>query len=159
MVQKALQDNRWISHITPLLTPQKINEYVSLWEVVGQIQLEDSIYWRWTSDGEYTAKSAYNIQFQGAFNKLKLMPIWKAKAEPKCRFFAWTLLHKKILTANNLPKRHWPHDPICKLCGCEPETPTHLCKDCFFSKQVWSILKQWLGLFSTCFSHAKRIPT
>jgi hypothetical protein len=107
---------------------------------------EDTIYWHWTSDGEYTTKSAYNIQFQGAFSKLKIMPIWKAKVESKCRFFAWTLLHKKILTTNNLMKRHWPNDPICKLCGVEPETPTHLCKDCVFSKQVWSLLKQWLQL-------------
>lgn len=43
-------------------------------------------------------------------------------------------------------KRQWPNDPICKLCGSDPETPTHLCKDCAFSKQVWSFLKQWLGL-------------
>jgi len=77
--------------MTPILTPQEINEYVSLWEAVGHIQLvdnrEDSIYWRWTSDGEYTAKSAYNIQFQAAFSKSKFMPIWKEKVEPKCRFF------------------------------------------------------------------------
>jgi hypothetical protein len=26
------------------------------------------------------------------------------------------------------------------------QTPTHLCKDCPFSKQVWSYLKQWLHL-------------
>jgi hypothetical protein len=32
---------------------------------------EDTIYWCWTSDGEYMTKSAYNIQFQGAFSKLK----------------------------------------------------------------------------------------
>jgi len=91
IVQKALQDNRWRSHITPLLTLQEINEYVSLFEAVGHIQLvdnrEDSIYWRWMSYGEYTTKSAYNIQFQGAFSKFRFMPICKAKAEPKCRFF------------------------------------------------------------------------
>lgn len=149
-ILKAIRNNRWIAHITRLTTTQEICEYVTLWEAVGHFQLddsrEDSIYWRWTADGEYTTKSAYNIQFQGAFCKLKLIPIWKAKAEPKCRFFACTLLHKKTLTANNLLKRHWPHDPICKLCGNEPETPTHLCKDCDFSKQVWSFLKQWLGL-------------
>lgn len=74
------------------------------------------------------------------------MPIWKAQAEPKCHFFAWTLLHKKILTANNLTKRNWPNGPICKLCGIEPETPNHLCKDCPYSKQVWSQLKRWLHL-------------
>ena len=74
------------------------------------------------------------------------MLIWKAKAEHKCKFFAWTLLHKKILTANHLMKRHWPNDPICKLCGNDPETPTHLCKDYTFTKQVWFVLKSWFGL-------------
>lgn len=121
-----------------------------IWVEVHQLQLdiarEDNIVWRWTTDGEYSAKSAYHIQFEGTFSKLKLMPIWKARAEPKVRFFAWTLLHKKILTANNLIKRNWPNDPICKLCGNDPETPTHLCKDCSFSKDVWSHLKSWMGL-------------
>jgi hypothetical protein len=28
---------------------------------------------------------------------LKLTPVWRAKAEAKCKFFALTLLHKKIL--------------------------------------------------------------
>jgi hypothetical protein len=43
-------------------------------------------------------------------------------------------------------KRNWPNDPICKLCGDEPETPTHLCKGCTFSRQVWMNLKSWFGL-------------
>jgi hypothetical protein len=91
---------------------------------------EDEIKWRWTESGEYTTKSAYCIQFEGSFSKIQIALIWKARTEPKCRFFAWTLLHKKILTANNLMKRGWDNDPICKLCGIEQETPTHLCKDC-----------------------------
>jgi hypothetical protein len=123
---------------------------VRLWEAVQHIQLdtsrEDTVVWRWTANGECTSKSAYNIQFEGSYIKLRIMPIWKARAESKCRIFAWTLLHKKILTANNLIKRNWPNDPICKLCGVEPENPTHLCKDCTFSKQVWGIIKTWFGL-------------
>jgi hypothetical protein len=90
-VQMALLDNSWITHILPILTPQELNEYVTLWEAVSQTRLvenkEDTIYWQCTSDGKYTTKSAYNIQFQGTFSKLRIMPIWKAKAEPKCRFF------------------------------------------------------------------------
>jgi hypothetical protein len=50
------------------------------------------------------------------FKKLAITPIWKAMAEPKCKSFAWILLQRKILTANNLAKRGWPHDPLCKLC-------------------------------------------
>jgi hypothetical protein len=150
MVQKALQDNRWVARIQRLQTVQELHEYAALWERLQETTLEenseDTIHWRWIVDGEYTTKSAYNIQFVGSFSNLKLIPIWKAQAEPKCRFFAWTLLHKKILTANHLMKRNWANDPICKLCGIDPETPTHLCKDCTYSKQIWSYLKQWLNL-------------
>lgn len=43
-------------------------------------------------------------------------------------------------------KRNWPNDPVCKLCGVDPKTPTHLCKDCPYSKQVWEQLKTWFQL-------------
>ena len=52
----------------------------------------------------------------------------------------------RSVTTNNLAKRNWTHDPICKLCRVDSETLTHMCKDCTFSKQVWSYLKQWLDL-------------
>ena len=54
----------------------------------------------------------------GDYNKLKINPILKAKAEPKCRFLQ-TLMHGKILTAENLQKKGWQNDPICKLCNNE----------------------------------------
>jgi hypothetical protein len=82
-------------------------------------QNEDAISWRWTDNGEYTTKSAYRIQFLGDSNKLNISPLWKARAESKCRFFAWTLMLGKILTADNLQKKGWQNDPICKLCNNE----------------------------------------
>jgi hypothetical protein len=49
MVQKALQDNKWIEHISPVLSPTELQEYVLLWNAVQQVQLdasrEDSIVW------------------------------------------------------------------------------------------------------------------
>jgi hypothetical protein len=69
-----------------------------------------------------------------------------ARTEAKCRFFAWTLLHKKILTTNNLMKHGWDNDPMCKLCWIEQETPTHLCKDCPYTKEVWEVIKLWFHL-------------
>jgi hypothetical protein len=79
--------------------------------------LEDTISWRWTADGQYSTSSAYKIQFSSNYSKMNLCPIWKANVEPKCRFFAWTLLHKRILTVDNLQKRGWPCSPICCLCN------------------------------------------
>jgi hypothetical protein len=40
-------------------------------------------------------------------------------------------------------KRGWTDDPVCKLCGSHQETPTHLCKDFLFAKEVWELVKQW----------------
>lgn len=80
-VHKALQGNKWIAHNTPIYSTVELQEYVMLWEAVQVIQIdenrEDSIVWRWTEDGEYSTKSAYAIQFQGTYSKLKLLPIWK----------------------------------------------------------------------------------
>lgn len=90
-VRMALHENKWIQHILPLQTEQEM-EYVEVWEQVSTVQLQegmdDTIRWRWTPDGEYTTRSAYQIQFEGNYSKLKLTPIWKAQAKPKCRFFA-----------------------------------------------------------------------
>ena len=56
--------------------------------------------------------------------------------EPKCRFFAWLALHGKLLTADNLAIRGWPHDPICKLLRIHPETMQHLLLDCSYAAEV-----------------------
>jgi hypothetical protein len=64
----------------------------------------------------------------------------------KCRFFAWTLLHNKILTAENLQKRGWSNDSICRLCKQEPEAITHLFQNCIFTRAVWAQLTHWLDL-------------
>ena len=78
--------------------------------------------------------------------RMSITPIWKAKAEPKCKIFAWILLHRKILTADNLERRGWPHDPLCKLCNSAPEMPAHLCKDCPYTSAVWTHVVRWFDL-------------
>jgi hypothetical protein len=110
------------------------------------VNMADEITWRWTANGEYTTKSAYRIQFQGHLKSINIRPIWKAKTEPKCKIFAWILLHRKILTSNNLEKWGCPNDPLRRLRYTASETPTHLCKDCPYTRQVWSQLVTWFDL-------------
>jgi hypothetical protein len=113
-VLKATENNRWISHITPILTFDELHDFILLWEEITSVtrveDSEDKIKWKWTSDGIYTTHSAYQIQFRGRYKKLAAVSIWRAKAEPKCRIFAWILLQHKILTVNNLAKQGWTHD-------------------------------------------------
>jgi hypothetical protein len=95
---------------------------------------------------EYSSSSAYKIQFTTNFCKIKINPIWKAKTEPKWRFFAWTLLHNKILTSDNLQKRGWPCNQNCSLCNLSPETAAHLYKDCPFAEEMWSMILSWADM-------------
>ena len=84
------------------------NNCSELWDLLQGIQLTgspDTIIWRWTTNGEYTAKSAYNAQFFGSYSQFKGEYIWKAEVEGKHKFFAWLLVQSKILTADKLVAR------------------------------------------------------
>jgi len=149
-VFKALRNNYWIQFCAPFTREEEMREFVSLWHSISSTHslndLDDTISWRWSADGKYSSSSAYKIQFSTNFCKIKFNPIWKAKIEPKCRFFVWTLLHNKILTADNLQKRGWPCNHNCSLCSLSLETVAHLCKDCPFAVEVWSMILSWANL-------------
>lgn len=124
-------------------TATEMTEFVILWDLIQQVNLSDSqdeIVWRWTAHGEYTAKSAYAIQFKGAYCTFDAQAIWKAQVEGKHRFFCWLSLQSKILTADKLLLRNWPCNPICALCQQEEETAKHLCILCPFALQVWQLV-------------------
>ena len=96
-----------------------------------------------TSDGQYKAKSAYDIQFGGTFCSFRPKWIWSAYAEPKHRFFTWLLVQEKILTADKLQDRNWPSNPLCSLCKLAPKTTKHICLECSFAQKVWELVQVW----------------
>ena len=108
--------------------------------------IPDSITWKWTPSGLYTASSAYQMQFLGTIHSTIVDDIWKTQIPSKCKFHAWLMVHGKCLTADNLAKRGWPHNPICSLCHTTPETAAHLAVFCSFSQVVWSNVRAKLHL-------------
>ena len=93
--------------------------------------------------GAYSSASAYAARFFGSHPRFYSSKVWSAYAEPKCKFFAWLVLHGRILTADMLAIHSWPHDPRCQLCLQQPEMATHLCKDCPFAVVVWNQVNTW----------------
>lgn len=111
-ILKSLQDNHSIDLVLPLSSEVEIREYAELRDMIQQQQrdtnVDGEITWQWTPDGEYTTKSAYDIQFTGHTKTSRFHPIWKAKTKPKCHFFTWILLQEKKcwqLRADNLAKK------------------------------------------------------
>lgn len=68
-VSQALSNRRWVTDIQGALTVQVIVEYLKLWMLVEgftlQPALPDHHFWKFTSSGQYSSKSAYNTFFLG----------------------------------------------------------------------------------------------
>lgn len=148
-IRDVITNDRWLQYVKADPPGVVLHELCDLWEATRAIILTegstDQIRWRLTTSGQYTAASAYRMQFQGSIPTNDKAIIWNAKAAPRAKAFAWILLKGKCLTADNLARRQIPHDPLCPLCRSEPETALHLISSCHFSKSVWTRTAASLG--------------
>jgi PIN domain nuclease of toxin-antitoxin system len=67
-----------------MTTIVELNQFVLLWEKIQSIQLSneaDSIIWNIIADGQYSAASAYGIQFMGRIERPELAKAWKIHAD------------------------------------------------------------------------------
>jgi hypothetical protein len=145
-VDDDLQDSKWMRGLWRMSRVEEMAEFIYLWLLIQEVQLtqqEDFLVWRWTNDGTYSSKSAYEAQFQGSYCTFNCTAIWKAKVEGKHRFFAWLLLQSKVLTADNLMIRNWPCNQTCGLCDQAFETAQHISIQCVFMQQVWVLVSWW----------------
>lgn len=107
-VANALQDNKWIDDIRHNLTSVLVTEFFKVFEILWESNttlfqgVQDSIQWKWTPTGSYTAKSTYQMQSLGSIPSLSATAVWKCWAPSKSNFFAWLLLQNRIWTADRL---------------------------------------------------------
>jgi len=121
-IRDAIETLAWIRDIAYNLNNDLINDFKNLWNAIQSAQLnlednvEDEITWILESLGQYSASSAYDIQFadQIASNFSKL--IWETWAPRRCKFFLWLLLQNKIWTAARLQLRDWKNNYFYALC-------------------------------------------
>ncbi|PNT69904.1 hypothetical protein BRADI_2g02653v3, partial [Brachypodium distachyon] len=94
-VKDAITEHNWIRDIRQNFEHHMIHQFANLYMRVVQVHLQeddpDTISWKLTSSGKYSAKSAYIAQFQGLTCQPFNLFIWKVWAPEKCRFFAWLL--------------------------------------------------------------------
>lgn len=127
-VAKALINNRWVRGLQGTLSNEAVGEFFQLWDEVRDVSLHssaDEISWKLTSDGTFSAASAYDIFFMAMENCPYGELLWHSRAPSRVRFFMWVALKGRCLTADNLAKRNWPHDVICPLCQWENEDCHH----------------------------------
>lgn len=140
-VKEAMENEVWLTDLANGLTEQMTLELTTLASLLEEIGLQqgqpDLITWRLSPDGKYSASSAYLLQFEGSIPMDGYQLIWSAWAPGKCRFFIWTAILGKILTADALLRRGWENNYFCPLCERSLETSYHLLVDCPWSKDIW----------------------
>ena len=152
MVNKALDNNFWIQQIdtTQGLTLPHVQEFVVLWEMIDGVALnpdrKDTISWKFTSSGDYSAATAYTAQFEGQVLSSTSPTIWRNWAPPKCKFFTWLIIQNRVWTADRLQRRGWPNCGLCPLCKQVQESAAHLLFQCRFTTRVWTEVVNWLGI-------------
>lgn len=91
------------------------------------------ITWTLEPSGEYSVRSAYNIQFEGQFRSLLPDHVWNIWAPARCKFFLWLLLlENRLSTADRLLLREWPNNYSAHFAR-ETSRPPSTVVECPFS--------------------------
>jgi hypothetical protein len=150
-VAQALHNDHWISDVMQDLTVPLLDEFVNLWGLVEDAGFQphdlepDTIIWTRTSSGDYSAKSAYKMQFEGGIFSSFPKTVWKVWAPSRCKFFLWLLLQNRVWTADRLLIREWPNSYVCQLCFRNLETAPHLFMQCPTVHSIWTQISNWCG--------------
>ncbi|KAJ4756378.1 RNA-directed DNA polymerase (reverse transcriptase)-related family protein [Rhynchospora pubera] len=106
----------------------------------------DKIRWKWRNDGHYSASSIYRALISAGKVKFIYSNLWHLKVPPTIRVFLVLLAHDRLLTQQQLLRRHINVQHLCHLCQQSIlETAEHLFCTCPFSVEIWTRL----GLPST----------
>ncbi|XP_025825128.1 uncharacterized protein LOC112900482 [Panicum hallii] len=84
-VAEAMLEEQWIQDISHDLTVHLLDEFVRMWGLIDEVNFDannlesDTIIWTRTASGEYSAKSAYDMQFEGGLLSLFPKMVWKVQ--------------------------------------------------------------------------------
>jgi hypothetical protein len=142
-MSQALLNRGWVADIEGALTIHVLSEYLMMWDLLDGWHLQqgvaDQYLWNLSENGSYSTKLTYEVFFVGTIQFSPWKRVWRSWAPPKCKLFIWLALKNKV----------WN----CVLqTGLQSEASHTLQPDlfvsCVFTKQVWFLILQGLGLSS-----------
>jgi hypothetical protein len=97
-IADTMRNDNWIVDVLCNITPTLLIQYTMLWILVDEVAFdpeddnEDKIVWTRSFTGMYTAKLAFEIQFDGSSLSMFPVMIWRVWVPARCKFFSWLLL-------------------------------------------------------------------
>jgi hypothetical protein len=140
------RSNLWNVSFTREAHNWEVDDFASFFRALHSVKVrrgnEDKMWWVSSKKGLFKYKSFfYSLAFSGG-SCFPWKSVWRTQAPSRAALFAWSAALGKILTLDNLRKRHVIVINICYMCKKTVESMNHL----FFHYDVIFVL--WSTLFN-----------
>ncbi|KAK1661405.1 hypothetical protein QYE76_049564 [Lolium multiflorum] len=112
-----------------------------LWEAVEEVEKDstrpDSIAWKGTESGSYTAKGTYRMLCKGGIRWSMCGSVWGSFSPMKCKVFAWPTLRYRLWISDRRARHGLQEHPdTCYTCLQEEDNIDHIFTLCPYARQV-----------------------
>jgi len=119
----------------------QLNPLLAAISGMAPLHLRSRDKWGWGPTGAYTSKQGF-VALQAQHSRIHTSTLWQHVWDPfglpKINFFCWVLMHRRVLTGDNLAKRGIIGPHRCPLCCSAQKTLDHLFIDCPFTQEIWT---------------------
>ena len=102
--------------------------------------------WRGSSKDGFQVRNYYKNLLLIAGIVVPWKRIWKTKAPPRVAFFVWVAALGRILTIDNLRRRHVIVLDWCCMCKESGESISHMLLHCPVARELWSFMCSNFGI-------------
>ncbi|KAL5789176.1 hypothetical protein ACOSQ2_004064 [Xanthoceras sorbifolium] len=128
----------WDIHKLRVVVPEALVQRIICVYANGNVNEHDKLIWGLSNGGNFTVKSAYDLQCGVAdVTEWDWNFIWRFKLPPKITHFLWLLLHGRLLTNVHRCSRGLDDVATCPRCNTSDEDLNHLLRDCNYSINIW----------------------
>ena len=109
-VRQALLQRNWCRNIIGGMTVAAMSEFIHLWHALEGVQLSDAsdcLRWRWTSDGAFSVRSAYEALHLPSQTLPWATLLWDTWAPLKTKLFLWLAFRRRHWTADRRRRHGW----------------------------------------------------
>jgi mannosylglycoprotein endo-beta-mannosidase len=105
----------------------------------------DSLIWEYSTSGNYSSSSCYNIISYRGVTPIFIPSIWTLVVPPRVHIFLWLFANNKLMTRDNMLKRNLGKPTDCIFCS-EEESVDHLFFSCIVATKIWELVSEFFGI-------------
>jgi hypothetical protein len=114
--------------------------FTLLYSIRVDRERKDQLWWSPSHKGKFDVRSFYKVLSCKEVVHFPWKSIWRTKVPLKVAFFAWLAALGKILTMDNLRKRHIIVIDRCCMCKMNEETVDQLLLHCEVAHALWNAI-------------------